>query len=85
MGEFLATPVGSFLRVVLGIVLGGLVVILTDDRGSGVTDVLDLEWWNAILGLAIGGGIPVLIAYLNKADPRFGNVPPTAETPPTNP
>ena len=83
-GKFLSTPLGSFLRVVLGAVLAAVVVILTDGKGEGITDIADLGWLNGVLGLAVAGGVPVLIAALNRQDPRFGNVIETPVTPPTS-
>lgn len=82
--KFLTTPVGSALRVALGVVLAGLVVILTDGRGEGISDVMNLDWWNTILGVAIAAAIPVFLAYFNRADPRFGVVSALPVKPPTS-
>lgn len=69
MGEFLSGPVGSALRVFLGVVLGSLVTWLTNGGTLSGLTWADLESW---LGAAIASGVPILIAALNPQDPRFG-------------
>lgn len=70
MGEFLTGPVGSALRVAAGSVLGSVVTLLS--VGGKITDLGDVTFWNAALGLAVAVAIPILIASLNSADTRFG-------------
>lgn len=67
--EFLTTPLGSVLRVTVGLVLGYLVIALTE--GQLVTEItLDqlVTWISAALAVSI----PVAIAWINPADGRFG-------------
>ena len=69
MGKFLTSPVGSFLRVVLGFVLGALTVFLAE--GGTFADLTwgDFQLW---LGAAVAGALPILIAWVNPDDTRFG-------------
>lgn len=66
--KFLTTPLGSMLRIVVGIVLGYLVLDLTAD-GTISVGMDEVTSWVAA-GLVVG--IPVLIAAINPADARFG-------------
>ncbi len=66
--KFLATPVGSACRIAFAAVLGYLVLDLTQD-GSVSVSWDELNTW--IAG-AIVVGLPVTIAAINPADPRFG-------------
>jgi hypothetical protein len=64
IGRFLATPIGSWLRVWLATALTALLADLA------VEDVA-LDW----KAYAIAGAVavlPVIIAWLNPADARFG-------------
>lgn len=66
MGEFLKGTVGSWLRVWAAT---ALTVYLADLASDGVA----VDW----KGYAIAGLVailPIVIAYLNPADPRFGTV-----------
>ena len=67
-GKFLATPVGSALRIVAGVVLGYLVLDLSND-GTVSVSWDEVQTWVAA-GLVVG--IPILIAAVNPQDPRFG-------------
>jgi ABC-type maltose transport system permease subunit len=64
MGEFLKGPIGSWLRVWLAT---ALTVLLADLATDGVA----VDW----KGYAIAGAVailPLIIAYLNPQDTRFG-------------
>lgn len=64
MGKFLAGPVGSWLRVWLAT---ALTAVLADLATDGVA----LDWTAyAIAGLV--AVLPVIIAWLNPSDTRFG-------------
>lgn len=67
-GKFLTTPLGSALRVALGVVLGYVVLDLKQDGTVSIT--LDELYTYVAAGIAVG--TPILIAALNKADTRFG-------------
>lgn len=69
MGKFLTTAPGSALRVFLGAVLGGVVLFLRN--GNSITNI-DLDAWNAIITAAVVVAVPLLIAWVNPADTRFG-------------
>lgn len=64
MGEFFASPVGSWLRVFLATALTVYGADLADDG-------IAVDWRGYVVAgvLAI---LPVVIAYLNPADTRFG-------------
>lgn len=65
VGTFLASPVGSWLRVFLAAALGLYLVDLQDpEMALSVTDY-------GIAGLV--SVLPVIIAALNAQDPRFGS------------
>ena len=66
MGTFLKGPVGSWLRVWLATALTAL---LTDLASSSVS--LD---WQAYGIAGVVAVLPIVIAYLNPSDPRFGKV-----------
>ena len=68
MGQFLATPLGSAVRVFAGLVLGYFVLDLQNDGGVSVT-LDDLGTWVAA---ALAVALPIVIAWVNPADPRFG-------------
>ena len=67
IGTFLAGPVGSWLRVFASGVLSAFLLSLTD---AAEIDFAAWETW-VIAGLI--SVIPVVVAWLNTADPRFGN------------
>lgn len=64
MGSFLAGPVGSWLRV---FVASSLTLLLGDLSSDTVT----LDWKAYLIGGAVSV-LPIIIAYLNTADTRFG-------------
>jgi hypothetical protein len=66
--KFLATPIGSACRIAVAAVLGYLVLDLSQD-GSVSVSWDELNTWVAA---AIVVGLPVVIAAINPADPRFG-------------
>lgn len=68
MGAFLTTPLGSALRVFVGAVLGFLVLDLTSDGTISVG--IDEVWTWVAGGLIVA--VPILIAWVNPADQRFG-------------
>lgn len=69
MKEFLATPVGSFVRVFVGFVVAAAIAVA---QTGDVHSLGSIDWWEATLAGAIGALVPVVIAWLNPADPRFG-------------
>ena len=79
-GKFLSGPIGSALRVLLAAVLGSLTTYLANGGKLGGLTFADVETW---LGIGITVALPILIAALNRQDPRFGNVIETPVTPPT--
>lgn len=68
MSKFLTTPIGSALRVAVGVVLGYLVLDLSND-GTVSVSWSELQTWVAA---ALVVAVPVLIAWVNPADTRFG-------------
>lgn len=67
--DFLTTPIGSMLRVTLGLTLGYLVLAL--QQGTLITEVSiqDLNTW---VSAALAVSLPIGIAALNPRDTRFG-------------
>jgi hypothetical protein len=65
---FLKNPVGSWLRVFVSVVLGLWLADLTD------TKVVhwDLSEWMAWLAAGLIAVLPIIIAWVNPLDPRFG-------------
>jgi predicted ABC-type sugar transport system permease subunit len=72
IGKFLTTPIGSMGRIVVGVVLGYLVLDLSNDGTISVSWDELMTWVAA--GLVVG--VPVLIAFVNPADTRFGRTAP---------
>lgn len=66
LGTFLAGPLGSVLRV-FGSAL--LVAFLADLQGAVTVDFAN---WQTYVVAGLASALPVAIAYLNPADPRFG-------------
>lgn len=66
--EFLKGPVGSALRVFVGVVLGYLVLDLQTDGKISVS----VEDVNAWIAAALVVAVPLVIAAINPADTRFG-------------
>lgn len=64
MGEFLATPVGSWLRVFVATALTAFLADLSSDQ-------IAVDWKGYLIA-GLVAVLPVIIAYLNAADPRFG-------------
>lgn len=65
---FLNTPIGSWLKIFLSAVLGQYLIVLTDPNQS-------IFCWQTLQNIGVAGGvavIPVIINWLNKADPRYG-------------
>lgn len=73
-GKFLTTPLGSALRVFLGVVLGYFVLDL-QEAGTIDISVGDVTTW--IAG-ALVVAVPLIIAAVNPKDDRFGRT----DTPP---
>lgn len=69
MNKFLATAPGSALRVFLSALLGSLSAWLLN---GNTFDALSLATAQAWVGLAVATALPILIAWVNPADPRFG-------------
>lgn len=65
MGAFFAGPVGSWLRVFLATALTVYGADLADD-GIAVD-------WRGYLVAGVLAIVPIVIAYLNPADGRFGH------------
>lgn len=66
--KFLATPVGSWLRVFV-LTVGTLWV--ADMRNVGYFHV-DLSEWVPWVTAGIAAVLPVIVAWFNTQDPRFG-------------
>lgn len=71
MQTFLSTPVGSFLKVFVSIVLGAA---LADLSGLESFEGL-LDGWQGWVIAGLSSALPVIINYLNPADPRYGKTP----------
>lgn len=69
MGKFLAGPIGSALRVAVAFVLGELVAYLANGGTFRGLSWAAVELW---IGAAVAVGLPIAIAALNPADPRYG-------------
>lgn len=69
IGKFLAGPVGSAIRVFCGTVLGLLVTWLSNGNTFD-----DLTWYEVKTwaGVGITVAVPIIIAWLNPSDTRFG-------------
>lgn len=65
VGKFLAGPVGSWLRVAVTVILSMWLADLT----SGESWTFD---WSAYALGAVVALLPVIIAFLNPVDTRFG-------------
>ena len=66
MGAFLASPIGSWLRVFLAAMLNAWLLDLTE-----VADI-SFDAWETYVVAGLVSTLPVIVAYLNAADPRFG-------------
>ena len=66
IGRFLATPVGSMLRVFVSAVIVAAFADLADLKEFDFTD------WKIYVGAGLTAVLPVIVAYLNPQDPRFG-------------
>lgn len=62
--KFLAGPVGSWLRVFAATALGAYLIDLEDPNMT--------HDWKAYVTAGVVAVLPVIIAFLNPADPRFG-------------
>lgn len=69
MNKFLATAPGSALRVFLGVLLGSLTAWLLNGNTFDGLSIAEVQTW---VGLAVATALPILIAWVNPADPRFG-------------
>jgi len=66
--SFLAGPVGSWLRVFVAVVLG----LWLADLASVGTIHFDAAEWGTWLAAGLVAVLPVIIAWVNPNDPRFG-------------
>lgn len=69
--QFLNTPWGSFFKVFLSAVLGQYMIVLTDPNQT-------LFCWQTLQNIGVVGAtavVPIIINYLNSADPRYGRKP----------
>jgi len=66
--RFLATAPGSFLRVFVSAVL----VLWLADLADVKYLHFDAAEWSNWLALGLVAAVPILIAWVNPADPRFG-------------
>lgn len=66
MGEFLAGPVGSWLRVFGAAALSAYLGAQVLDADNFATN------WKVYAVAGLVSVLPVVIAYLNPNDPRFG-------------
>lgn len=65
---FLNTPFGSWLKMFLAAALSQYLIVLTDPNQTVLS-------WQTLQNIGIAGGVvvlPVIINWLNKADPRYG-------------
>jgi len=69
MAKFLTTAPGSALRVFVGAVLGLFVTWLANGNTFADLSWAEVQTW---LGVAVTVALPVLIAWVNPADTRFG-------------
>lgn len=67
--QFLVGPIGSAFRVALGFVLAAVLGVV---QAGSVAELGQLDWWQATVAGALGIALPIVIAALNPADPRFG-------------
>jgi hypothetical protein len=67
MQKFLNSAVGSFLKVFLAMFLADLLIRIKT-AGAGAWH-MPLEDWAALAATSL---IPVIINYINPADPRYG-------------
>lgn len=68
LGKFLASPLGSWVRVFV-VVVGGF--WLADIRNAGYFHI-DLSEWAPWLWAGVLAVVPVIVAWFNTYDPRFG-------------
>lgn len=66
--NFLNTPLGSWTKVGLSALLGQVMVILTDPNQT-LFCLQTLQNLGIVASTAV---IPLIINYLNEADPRYG-------------
>lgn len=66
LGAFFAGPVGSWLRVFAAGLLTAFLISLTDSAN------IDFAAWETWVIAGLVSVLPVVIAWLNTADPRFG-------------
>lgn len=69
MGDFLAGPIGSAVRVFVGSVLGAVTAYFANGGTFVGLSFGDVQLW---LGAAIAVALPIVVAALNPADTRFG-------------
>lgn len=67
IGTFLAGPVGSWLRVFAAGVLSAFLLDIAD------VAQIDFAAWETWVIAGLVSVLPIIIAWLNQADPRFGN------------
>jgi hypothetical protein len=67
MDKFLNTPLGSFFKITLGVLLAALLDYASTEAGFGLG-----EPWDKIIGLLVISAVPIAINYLNPADARYG-------------
>lgn len=63
---FLKDPVGSWLRVFAATIIAAALADLTEG------DVDLLNHWQTYLVAGVAAVLPVIVAWINPADPRFG-------------
>jgi hypothetical protein len=69
VGKFLASAPGSALRVFIAAVLGLFVTWLANGNTFDDLDWTTVQTW---IGVAITVALPIIIAWINPQDPRFG-------------
>ena len=67
--RFLVTMPGSALRVAVGFIVAAVIAVF---QAGSVAELGTLAWWQTTIAGAVGVALPILIAWFNPADGRFG-------------
>lgn len=70
INAFLNTPLGSFCKVLLAVLLGH--ILLEIEEGKTVMQIFNKSSINNYLTIILSSALPVAINYLNGKDPRYG-------------
>jgi len=66
LGSFLAGPVGSWIRVFVAAMLSAWLLDLSNAA------VIDFAKWQTYVVSGLVSVLPIIVAFLNTSDPRFG-------------